>query len=442
MRRRTALQLLGGGAAAWALRRPLWAAANASSDDYFLFIVASGGWDVTLWSDPRNERKGIIEPPSTANMDPGHIKRWKAATLEDGASTFEPLTPPGSSMRLGPAIGDLYDLHDRITVINGIAMNTVSHDDGTTYSTTGRHRTGGVIPESSIDVLVANELGTGQLMPGVSIKFPSWFTGDKLDRRVIPLRVSEVDAITRAFARSELYLDRDDRVAMTAMLTEEAKELANGSTYPQTYEQLASQHEALPRLLGGEFVAAFSPKQLDAAYPTLHTGPGGQRAAFAVEAIKRNVVRCVAFGFGGFDTHYANYRQHAYTLQGMFDTLAALVKLLDVTPHPTRSSAKLGDHVHIIVLSEFCRTPQVNLHGGRDHYPNNSALFISPRFKGGRVFGSTDPEQLLPRNAGYPFVGGDRPIAPPDVLATFLGAFGIDPRKYMRDGEVIKDMLA
>jgi hypothetical protein len=32
-------------------------------------------------------------------------------------------------------------------------------------------------------------------------------------------------------------------------------------------------------------------------------------------------------------------------------------------------------------------------------------------------------------------------MAPPDVLATFLAAFGIDHRKYMRDGEVVKELL-
>jgi len=52
----------------------------------------------------------------------------------------------------------------------------------------------------------------------------------------------------------------------------------------------------------------------------------------------------------------------------------------------------------------------------------------------------TDLEQLLPTNS-VKFSDGLRPIAPPDVLATFLGAFKIDPRRYLRDGEVMKDML-
>jgi len=118
----------------------------------------------------------------------------------------------------------------------------------------------------------------------------------------------------------------------------------------------------------------------------------------------------------------------------LFGVIASLVKLLDATPHPSKQGAKLADHTHILVFSDFCRTPQINLAGGRDHYPNNSALVISPRFRRGRTFGRTDIEQLLP--------AGDRPYTPPDLLATFLHAFGIEPRRYLRDGDVMPELLA
>ncbi len=445
MKRRDVLKVLMGGAAA-SMLRPSWVAANTPPEDFFIFIHAAGGWDVTLWADPRNERKGLVEPASTTNLVTGGLKHWKDAPLDGDVRTFEILAPGGSSQRFGPAIGDLYDLRDRLTIINGIAMNTVSHEDGTTFSATGRHRTGGTLPESSIDVLIANELGIGQIMPDVSVKFPSAFVGDRLDRRAIPLRVGNVEAITKSFGRSTEFLDATDRSAISAVLSEEARELARGSTYPATYDQLASQHQAMPTLLTSDFTEAFTPKQLQAAYPQFDyrgrfMAAGAVAAAFAIEAMKRNVVRCVSFGLGGLDTHVQNYRGHAHILQELFGIIATLVKVLDATPHPTRTTAKLSHHVHILVVSEFCRTPQINPSGGRDHYPNNSALVISPRFRGGRTFGSTDLEQLLPMPLGQ-FTDGRRATTPADLLATFLGAFGIDPRRYMRDGEIVKGFLA
>ena len=438
MKRRDLLKLFAGGAAAVALR-PTWVAANTVPDDFFIFIHAGGGWDVTLWADPRNERKGLIEPASASNTDIGGLEHWKPA-----GGSFEIVTAGASPLRLGPAIGKLFDLRDRLTIINGIAMNTVSHDDGTTYSTTGRHRVGNTSPESSVDVVIANELGTAQLMPDIAVRWPSSFVGTRLDRRSVPLRVGTIDAITRSFERSAAYLEVADRDAITAVLTDEARALARHSTHPAVFDQLASQQQALPPLLAGDFTRAFTARQLQVSYPQFQYRGFHQNnvvaAAFAIEAIKRNIARCVGFSLPGFDTHTANHRQHALMLQELFGVIATLVGLLDTTPHPTRRSEKLANRTHILVVSEFCRTPQINPSGGRDHYPNNSALVISPRFRPGS-YGKTDPEQLLPVSART-FSDGVRPIAPPDVLATFISAFGIDPRRYMRDGEIVKELLA
>ena len=448
MKRRTFLQLLGGGAAAaMAMPRPLFAAAaHAPADQFFIFVHAAGGWDVTLWADPRNEHKGIVDPASTENTDPAPLTRWKSTKLDGDIDTFEILAPSDCSLRFGPGIGDLYDLRSRLTIVNGLAMNTVSHPDGTVFSATGRHLSGGHAPASSIDVAFANELGTGQLLPDIAIGFPSSYIGEHLDRRAIPLRVSNAGTIARSLARSDAYFKDDDRNAITALLSDEAHALAGGSTYPETFERVASQDDALPRLLGNELKAAFTPKALQDAYPQLdykakNIGQAALGAAFAVEAIKRDLVRCVGFALGGLDTHNQNYKQHAHTQQEIFGAIAALVKLLDATPHPSRHGAKLSDSTHILVFSDFCRTPQINLSGGRDHYPNNSALVISPRFKGGKSFGKTDHDQLLPADAGLKFSDGPRPISPPDLLATFLHAFAIEPRKYLRDGEVVPEML-
>jgi len=425
MKRRTVLAALAG----LPLLPRLLRAAPKASGDYFIFIHAAGGWDVTLWADPRNERKGLVEPASTDNTDIAPLAHWKSVKLDADTDTFAILEPNDVKMRLGPGIGDLYDLRDRLTIVNGLAMNTVSHPDGTAYSATGRHLAGGRPPAASVDVAIANERGTTQLLPDISVNFPSSFVGERLDRRAIPLRVASAATIAKSLARSEAYLADDDREAISTLLTQEAGDLAARSTFPETYERLEAQETALPHLLGNELKAAFTQKALMDAYPQFDykarfIGAGVLAAAFALEAMKRDLVRCVGFSLGGLDTHNQNYKQHAHTQQELFGTIATLVKLLD--------QAKMSDRTHILVVSDFCRTPQINLNGGRDHYPNNSALVISPRFRGGRTFGSTDFEQLLPAGS----------LTPPDLLATFLHAFGIDHRRYLRDGDVIAEMLA
>jgi uncharacterized protein (DUF1501 family) len=416
----------------------------AAADEFFIFIHANGGWDVTLWADPRNERKGIVDPASTANTDSNLVRQWSDAPLDDDEKSFKIVQPSGCKIPFGPGIGKLVEHADRLTVINGLAMNTVSHPDGTVYSATGRHLSGGRVVASSLDTMIANELGREQTFPIVSVSFPSSFVGD-LDRRVVPLRVGSINAITRVLSRSEKWETTADRDAVTALLSQEARDLAARSHHRGAIEGLAVQYDALRKMLGGDVQQLFAPAALKAAQPGFDyrarfINGAVINAAFAIEAMKKNLVRCVGFSIGGFDTHRDNYKNQAAIQQDVFDCIADLLRALDATPHPTRSGSKLSEHTHIMVMSEFCRTPQINVNGGRDHYPNNSALVISPRFKGNLVFGKSDPEQLLPATAKT-FADGPRPIAPPDLLSTFLSAFGIDPARYVRDGEVVPELL-
>jgi hypothetical protein len=446
--RRAALRLLGGGAAAASLGWPGGeAAADAARNgtEFFLLIHAAGGWDVTLWSDPRNERKGIIQPASSENTDHGPLRRWVDQPLDDGTKTFKIVQPAGSRIPFGPGIGDLADHFAELTVINGLAMNTVSHPDGSNFSASGRHLVGNRAPASSIDTALANEFGREQTFPLVSVQFPSSYVGDNLDRRVVPLIVGEIGTITRSLTRSKLYDTDDDRQLVTEMLVKESRDLARKAAYPDVLAGMGLQYESLLHMLRGNVQDIFSADALRRAQPDFNyrgrfAGPRAVNAAFAIEAMKRDVVRCVSFAVGGFDTHQTNYRTHGQLQQELFDMLATFLKQIHQTPHPSLSGKKLADHTHILVVSDFCRTPQVNRSGGRDHYPNNSALVISPKFRGNMVFGQADAEQLLPV-ATREFAGHRRPIAPPDLLATFLSAFGVNPRKYLRDGEVVAELL-
>jgi hypothetical protein len=448
--RRTFLQVLSAGAAAaWAGLPPhasMADVAGSNETEFFVFLIALGGWDVTLWADPRNEVRGIIHPASTENTDTSQLKRWVDAPMADGAfKAFELVRPRGGNHPFGPGIGDLADMVDRITVVNGLEMNTVAHPDGQVFSTSGRHPQGGRVAAPSIDTMIANEMGREQLLPTVSVRYPSSYVGENLDRRVVPLAIDDVGSISRTLSRSPLYDAGSERDRVTAMLSEEARDLARRSTYPDVLEGMGLQYDALRRMLAGNLQDVFSAGGLRKAHPELDykrrfTGGPAVNAAFAVEAMKRNLVRCVSFAVGGFDTHANNYRGQAQLQQETFGLVADLMKSLDATPHPTLRGAKLSEHTHILVVSDFCRTPQINLGMGRDHYPNNSALIVSPRFRQNLVFGQTDPDQLLPQPVRR-FTDGERAIAPPDLLATFLAAFGIDPRKYMRDGEVVRELL-
>ncbi|MEO8272281.1 MAG: DUF1501 domain-containing protein, partial [Aureliella sp.] len=68
-------------------------------------------------------------------------------------------------------------------------------------------------------------------------------------------------------------------------------------------------------------------------------------------------------------------------------------------------------------LAEFGRTPKVNPAGGRDHWPGCfTVYFAGGGVQGGRVVGASDPIGAVP---------DDRPVEPPEVLATIMHSLGL-----------------
>jgi hypothetical protein len=419
-------------------------AATAGPTEYFVLIHASGGWDVTLWADPRVEKTGAVQPATTANQQTAGVRLWADAPFDAEAKTFRPVVPKGRAVQLGPAVGDLLDLFDRVTILNGVAMSTVAHPDGAAFASTGRHLVGGRPVASSIDAVLGHSFGVAQMLPVVSIQFPSAYLAGRLDPRAIPIEVAGVESLGQSLARRDIVTWKDDRDDVSSVLHTEAQRAIDRTTYAQRFTAISSQYDALGRLVKEGVEGLVGVNGLHKAHPNLpwssRAGNASLSAAFAIEAMRRDLARVVAFSMSGFDTHATNYRFHALTLQDFFQMFVTMVKAFDEAPHPTLSGHKLSDHVHFLVFSEFCRTPQINVNGGRDHYPNNSMLILSPKIRGGVVVGRSDPGELLPIPERR-FALGQRAVAPPDVLATFLSAVKVDPAPYIRDGEVLRDLL-
>ena len=444
--RRAFLSGLAGGAVLGAIGDVTPALAGvAPSTEYFVLVHAAGGWDVTLWSDPRNEKVGPLDPPTTANQTTAGVRLWADAPFAGDVRTFRPVTPKGASFALGPGAGDLVELVERATLVNGVAMSTVAHPDGAAFAISGRHLVGGRPVASSLDAVLGHVSGAREILPVVAIQFPSAYVGSALDPRAIPIAISDVGALARALVRRDNVTAADDREGVAKLLAAEARRTADRETYPERTVAMIAQYEALSRLGKESVDTILGAPGLRKAQPTLPWGGrfGGSAvlsAAFAIEAMRRGLTRVVAFSASGFDTHAINYRLHALTLQDLFQLVVSMVRAFDAVPHPTLAGHKLSDHLHVVVFSEFCRTPQVNLNGGRDHYPNNSMLFVSPRLRAGQVVGKTDPGELLPVPTRK-FALGERAITPPDLLSTLLAAVGAEPSRFVRDGEVMKELI-
>ena len=418
--------------------------------EFFVFIIALGGLGRDALGRPaqRAARHRRI-PASTENTDTGPLKRWVDAPLGDaGFKTFELVRPQGSNLVFGPGIGDLADMADRITVVNGLEMNTVAHPDGQVFSTTGRHPQGGRVAASSIDTMLSNELGREQLFPTVSVRFPSAYVGDNLDRRVVPARdrrrrVHQPHALARASSTTRAP-------SATASRRCSPRRRATSRSAPPTPTSSTGwtlQYDSLRRMLGEQPAGRLQRRRPAQGAPgarlqgALHGRPGGQRRLRrrGDEAQRRPLRELRRRRLRHARQQLPRRRRSSSRRPSTSSRRSSARSTRRRTRRRPAPSSR--DHTHILVVSDFCRTPQINLGDGTRPLPEQL---------GARRLAAL-PEQLRLRQDGSrpapaacrrsKFVDGERAIAPPDLLATFLSAFGVDPRKYMRDGEVVPELL-
>jgi hypothetical protein len=162
----------------------------------------------------------------------------------------------------------------------------------------------------------------------------------------------------------------------------------------------------------------------------------GQRMLLARRLVESGV-RFVSMTYGGWD-HHDNIKNAISRQVPDFDqALATLIKDLD--------KRGMLDSTLVMVTSEFGRTPKINATAGRDHWPKVFNIVLAGGgFRRGYVHGSSDATGTEP---------DERPLTVEDFAATVYTQLGITPTKELlapgnrplkivKDGEVVKDLLA
>jgi hypothetical protein len=119
-----------------------------------------------------------------------------------------------------------------------------------------------------------------------------------------------------------------------------------------------------------------------------------------------------------WDTHWNNYPHLRKRLMPPTDqAIAALIEDL--------SQRGMLSETLLVCLGEFGRSPRINKMAGRDHWPHvQSILLAGGGVRGGQVYGASDQQGAYP---------ADKPVAPPDLIATILHLLGVPPEFQIRD---------
>lgn len=197
-------------------------------------------------------------------------------------------------------------------------------------------------------------------------------------------RIQSLDIVEQAFARN-----RQGRVDATRH-----RETVAAARRMMTSEQLRA------------FDVSNEPLAVRRSYGETPFGRGCLAARRLIEV----GVRCVEVTLGGWDTHANNHALHRERLAILDPAFSALVRDL-------RERGRL-DNTVVFCGGEFGRTPNVNIAGGRDHWPRGfSVALAGGGIRGGTVVGATDPEGRAEPES---------PVRVADLQATLLAAAGIN----------------
>ncbi len=366
--------------------------------------------------------------PDAPSEEQGEFKR--IPTVMPGLHVCEHLP------RLAKAI-------DRFTLIRGISHSAGDHLLASKYLYTG-NRPSPAVAYPSMGAVSAKELfALEEIPPFVAIpnsNMPGGFLGigysafqtTSVPKQGEPYQVRGLEigdglTLDRVQSRNLLLKDLDQ----TFRTGEANSEVLEG------LDQFSRKANAM--IMSNRAHEAFDVSRESSAIQALFENDDLSQSLLLAGRLVENGVRFVTVGQDGWDTHLDNFKNHKTKLLPPFDAgITSLVQMLELKG--------LLDRVLIVATGEFGRTPTINKHAGRDHWPRAMwTLVAGGGTKRGFLFGGTDKKGHGPDD--------DTHLKPDDLAATIYHALGIDsqheyhtptgrPVLLVPDGKVMTEIFA
>jgi hypothetical protein len=416
---------------------------------YFIALYFEGGWDLLLSLDPRNPSLFNESNLNETGIMPAYAKL---------PPQFSRQTIVTDVCELGPCASSIAPYTAQMALLRGMDMSTLTHEVGRRYMITGQVPIGISARGASLSTLIASHLGDQNPIPHLSHKVESYHTDQPAYAGA--LSIGAVDQL-KYLLKDQLGIPSNlppQVIGAIQDLYQQQLNYAKALT-DQSQDPIWQQQETLKyletRTKVRQLIHSHLADQFDFSSPNLNPlkqqyrlhqnpleSPYG-RAALAAQAIKTGLSRTVTVSLSeGLDTHdQAWATDHPVRLFQGFDALSCLIEDLKATP--ATEGGNLFDHTLIYVFSEFGRTPLLNIRGGRDHHPCNSAILMGSNIRP-LIFGSSSNQGMAPQKFTDQGIASDtgKPLRPGDLAKTILSAIGIEDGNQGRiQGEKISFII-
>lgn len=410
------------------VRRLALGAGPEGRDLYYVFAYFSGGWDILLSLDPRDPVTFNEENVRNTRIQPAYDQ------LEDSDGQ---LVRTPNNMVFGPYIGELARHAERLAVLRGMSMETLTHEAGRRRFLTGKAPSGLQARGSSGATHLAARLGSAEPIPNLAIQVESYNVDQP--NYATGLKANGGPDLIRALQPSNPDLGARQNEQLDALL----RQLSTCESMQRsaTWQAAESGRQKAREMVGGELFRLFdfsAPGEAMERIRDRYQIPSGSagltsyeaRAAMAAQAIKGGVSRVVSIQVaGGLDTHFDEWatNQGPNQVRG-FNAIARLIDDLQQSPYKDTGESWL-DHTVIIGFSEFSRTPMLNARGGRDHSLTNCAFLTGAGIRGGRVIGQSSDRGMEPTTTNLEsgeYDPAGEVIRPEHVIRTLLDSAGFE----------------
>ncbi len=385
MKRRTLLKTALG-AGALSLRGPSIAHATSQNTKRRLVTVYSrGGWDTTMVFDPVGSRS-------------------KVQSASDGEVQSSAGLPFVASAQR-PSVSEFFErFGSQSVIINGVSINSISHDKCARLLFTGDRRSNK--PDyASILATRSEELP----LPYVILSGPR-FTGGlgynvtRVDQGFVDslTQPSQIDfSLVEAAVQQSIGVTESERVDEYLRTLERRQQLRPfASLFPSTVSlNPASQIDLLTTLLSNELSSV-------------------------------GLIQVLPPPFRQWDSHSGNDESQSGCFEYLFEQLVYLADALESSVD--NDGVPLSESITVLVLSEMGRTPVYNTAEGKDHWPYTSMLLFGAGIEGGQVLGATDDQLIsspIDLSTGQRSNSGTT-LQVEQVLSGLLASFDVDPKAY------------
>jgi hypothetical protein len=375
---------------------------------------------------------------------PSHTDTFdlKPTAPSEYRGSFHPVDTKVSGIRICEHLPKLAAAMPHLALVRSVTHTLAAHELGTEYVITGNKPIAS-LEYPSYGSVVTKELGGAPDLPSFVAIPNSPQRPGFLGVQYSALSTSDVPRPGKPYGVRGISLGNGLTVAD---VEKRQNLLADLDKTFQGYETNSSLLDGLDRF-GQQAYRIITSKRAREAFDVSRESPAfaepfgktafGMSCLLATRLVEAGV-RFVTVTFGGWDTHFDNWKQlQTRQLPPLDEGLSALVNGLH--------AKGLLDSTAILMTGEFGRTPKINpQRNGRDHYPRAMTMVMAGGgIRGGQVIGATDDKGTEPTAA---------PHAPDDVATTFYQALGIDPTKeyhtntgrpvmIVRNGTAISELL-